>query len=125
MDIYKPYIRPNADERHLYNVARIATIILGGIVAMISYTRPGIFLNILAMATAGTAALFPIFIVPLMWRRVTPVAGFLSALVSEIVVGMTTFVIKDPLGIASGLWGLTTSISILILATLITRSRGK
>ncbi|MCS7108868.1 MAG: sodium:solute symporter family protein [Sulfolobales archaeon] len=125
VDIYKPYIRPNADERHLYNVARIATIILGGIVAMISYTRPGIFLNILAMATAGTAALFPIFIVPLMWRRVTPVAGFLSASVSEIIVGITTFVIKDPLGIASGLWGLTTSISILILATLITRSRGK
>lgn len=108
VDIYKLYIRPGADERHLYKVARAATMILGGIVALISYARPGIFLTILVMATAGTAAPFPIFIAPLIWRKVTPVAGFISALLGEIVVAVTTFIIKDLLGVASGLWGLTT-----------------
>lgn len=125
VDIYKPYIRPDADEKHLYNVARVTTILLGGVVALISYTRPGIFLTILAMATAGTAALFPIFIMPLLWRKVTPTAGFISALVGEVVVAVTTFVVKDPLGIASGLWGLITSTSLLVLVTLITGGGGR
>ncbi len=121
VDLYKPYVKPDADDKHLYNVAKAASILLGGMVALISYTRPGIFLNILSMATAGTAALFPIFVTPLIWRRVTPVAGFVSALVSEVVVALTTFVVRDPLGIASGLWGLMVSTTLLILITLLTK----
>lgn len=121
VDIYKPYVKPSADVKHLYNVARVATILLGVVVAAISYTRPGIFLTILAMATAGTAALFPIFVMPLIWHNITPIAGFISALISEVVVATTTFVVKDPLGIASGVWGLTTSTILLLLITLLTK----
>ncbi|MEM1982773.1 MAG: hypothetical protein QW596_04485 [Sulfolobales archaeon] len=39
--------------------------------------------------------------------KVTPVTVFMSSLISEIIVAVTKFVIKDPLGMVSGLWGLT------------------
>jgi len=121
VDIYKPFIKPDADERHLYHVERWFVIALGVIVALISFTRPGLFITILAMATAGTAALFPAFVAPLFWKRVTSKAALASAILGEIVVALTTFVWKNPLSIASGVWGFIVASLVLIVVSMITK----
>ncbi|MCD6114526.1 MAG: sodium:solute symporter family protein [Thermoprotei archaeon] len=121
VDIYKTFVKPEADERYLYNVERWIVIGLGVIVALISFTRPGLFLTILTMATAGTAALFPVFVAPLFWKRVTSKAALASVVVGETVVALTTYVWKNPLGIAAGAWGFTIAWLILIIVSMATK----
>ena len=121
VDIYKPFIKPDADERHLYHIERWFVIALGVVVALISFTRPGLFITILAMATAGTAALFPVLVAPLFWKRVTSKAALASAILGEITVALTTFVWKNPLGISSGAWGAIVSSLVLIIVSMATK----
>lgn len=121
VDIYKPFIKPEADEKYLYHVERWVVIALGAIVALISFTRPGLFLTILAMATSGTATLFPVFVAPLFWKRVTSKAALASAIIGEIVVALTTFVWKNPWGIVSGVWGLIVASLVLIATSIVTK----
>jgi len=119
-DIYK-LIKPEADERHLYMIERWAVIALGAIVALISFTYPALFIGILTMATSGTAVLFPAFIAPLYWERVTSKAALASVIVGEIAVALTTYVWPNPWGIVSGTWGLIVAAPTLIILSLITK----
>ncbi|RLF82210.1 sodium:solute symporter family protein [Thermococci archaeon] len=121
VDIYKTLVKPDADEKHLYHVDRAFVLIFGAICAWIAFTSPALFLNILQIATAGTAAIAPVLFAPLYWKRVTSKAALTSALAGVIVVALTTFVWKNPLGILSGVWGLIVALLVLVGGSIITK----
>ena len=121
VDIYKPYIDPKADERKLYDIERWLVLILGAIVAYICFARPALFITILAMATGGTCALFPIFVLPLFWRRANSKAALIGVIIGEIVVALTTFAYPNPLGVVSGVWGLIATLIPFVVVSLVTK----
>jgi SSS family solute:Na+ symporter len=143
-DIYRPFLRKNARDRHYVSMGRWCTLI-------------GLFVSIgtayLVMNFASimdyVQALFGFFIAPLfgtvllgmMWKRVTRAAGFWGLLAGTLSsVGMFTLMKLDPerwvrvfalsplaKGLAQdmyqALWSCVTCVVVTVLVTLVTRPR--
>jgi SSS family solute:Na+ symporter len=119
VDVYKPYFKRDADERHLYHVDRAFVLIFGVICAWIAFQKPGLFLNILQMTNSGTAAMAPVIFLPLFWEKSNAKAALTAVIVGELIVLFTTFILPNPLGILSGLWGLLGSTALFVGLSLI------
>ena len=94
-DLYKPYVRPDADERRLLRVARISALI----VMVIGILLVPVFMNfktIYAAHGAFTAAVTPPLVVTLLasvfWRRFTRVAALATLVGGMIAIGFSLFV---------------------------------
>jgi len=143
-DIYRPFLRKNAPDRHYVSMGRWCTLI--GLVISIGTAY-------LVMSFASimdyVQALFGFFIAPLfgtvllgmLWKRVTPVAGFLG-LLSGTVSSVTMFILMkvdpqrwvrvfalSPLaqGLAQdmyqALWSCVTCIVVTVLVTALTKPK--
>lgn len=120
-DIYKTYIRPEADEYKQYKAAKVATLIFGFCSVIVALMRPGLISDILALANGGVAALAPAMLGGVFWKRSTPVAALSSILAGEMVMLITTFILPNPLGIMAGLWGMGTAFIVFVAVSLCTR----
>src|SRR5690348_7002784 len=143
-DIYRPFLRKNAPDKHYVSMGRWCTLI--GLIISIgtAYLVMG-FASIMDYVQA----LFGFFIAPLfgtvllgmLWKRVTPVAGFLGLLAGT-VSSVTMFILMkldpqrwvrvfalSPLaqGLAQdmyqALWSCVTCILITVLITLVTKPK--
>ena len=120
-DIYKPYIQKEATDYQQYRVAKMAIIFFGLLSVLVALSRPGILANILALSNGGVAALAPAMLGGIFWKKSTKEAAISSILIGEVVMIVTTFIIKSPLGIMGGLWGLLTALVIFIVVSLCTK----
>lgn len=69
-DIYYRLINPNATEKHLLTVAKIATLLLAILVLIIAVNPPGLIAQITAVAFALAGnTLFPVFLLGIWWDR--------------------------------------------------------
>jgi len=79
-DIYRKRLRPYASEAELMKVARVATLLLGGLAIGIAYLVPSILDLILYAYTFGAAGMFFPMLGLLFWRRTTATGAFWSML---------------------------------------------
>ncbi len=124
-DVYKTYINKDASEYKQYQVARIATLIFGLLSVIVALMKPGLLGNILALANGGVAALAPAMLGGVYWKKSTPQAAMSSIIIGEAVMLFTTFIIKNPLGIMAGVWGLLVAFIIFVAVSLCTKPERK
>jgi cation/acetate symporter len=85
-DIYYRLINPNASERRLTLVAKIATLILALLVLVIAVNPPGLIAQITAVAFALAGnTLFPVFLLGIWWDRANKHGAIAGMLVGTII----------------------------------------
>lgn len=117
-DLYKVYIDENASEKNQYTVARIAILALGGVSIIIALMKPGLLGDLLALSNGGVAVLAPAVLGGIFWKKSNDKAAIASILVGELVLVITTFFIKSPLGFMPGFWALVTALIVFVGITL-------
>lgn len=117
-DVYKVYIDKSASEKKQYNVARIAIIILGVISIIIALLKPGMLGDLLALSNGGVAVLAPAVLGGIYWKKSSKQGAILSIVIGEIVLVVTTFIYKSPLGFMPGFWGLIVALLIFVVVSL-------
>lgn len=120
-DIYKKHINREADEYKQYRVAKLFTVILGIISIIIALQKPGLLGNILALSNSGVAALAPAMIGGVYWKGATREGALWSIIIGEIVMLLTTFVIKSPLDLMPGVWGLMVAFVVYVAVSKVTQ----
>lgn len=124
-DVYKTFINKEASEYKQYQAARIATLVFGLLSVIVALMKPGLLGNILALANGGVAALAPAMLGGVYWRKSTPQAAMSSIIIGEAAMLFTTFIVKNPLGIMAGVWGLLVALIIFITVSLNTKPEQK
>lgn len=120
-DVYKTYINKDASEYKQYQVAKIATVVVGLLSVIVALMKPGLLGNILALANGGVAALAPAMLGGVYWKKSTPQAAMSSIVIGEAVMLFTTFIVKNPLGVMAGVWGLIVAFIIFVIVSLRTK----
>jgi len=120
-DVYKTFINKEASEYKQYQVAKIGTLVFGLLSVVVALMKPGLLGNILALANGGVAALAPAMLGGVFWKKSTPQAAMSSILIGEGVMLFTTFIVKNPLGIMAGLWGLIAALIVFVAVSLCTK----
>jgi len=137
-DVYRPYIRPGASDRHYLRVARIVSLAAAGCgIALVPLFAS--FNSIYVAHGAFTASITPAMVVTIVlgiyWRRYSPRAAFWTMLGGSILVAFSLIwpgVVApfghgvDPAGgfkYTRALYGLVVSGAIAVVITFVTRSR--
>jgi len=104
-DIYEPYIKKDATDKHYLNVGKITTLVIlliGVVTSPISSMYPGIYVAIQTFLSFFQGPLFAILLLGIFWKKTTAMGG-LSALVIGIgsavlmnVFKANFFTIEDP-----------------------------
>jgi SSS family solute:Na+ symporter len=136
-DIWKPYVRPGASDKHHLLVARITSLCAAGMgLALVPVFMKGTIYEAHSMFTAAVTppVLMAVFL-GILWKRYTPAAGFATIAGGSILIGLS-FVWPDALvgpfdfGMGSGsysfmraLFGLLAAGVIGVLVTWVTSPR--
>jgi len=112
-DFYRVFIRPNASEKELLKVGRIAVIIIALVAIAIASDRDSRVLDLVSYAWAGFGASFgPVIIFSLFWSRMTAAAALCG-----MTTGALTVVIWS--GLNGGIYDLYEIIPGFVLASLV------
>lgn len=121
-DIYKKYINKQADERSMYNVARIGVLVVGFISVIFALTKPGALANLLVLSNSGVGVLVPTVIGGLYWKKATKEGALVSTVVGECLMIYMTFIHKmAPLGFSSGFWAMMVSLVLFVVVSMATK----
>lgn len=118
-DIYRKLLRPDASERSIVRVARIATLVLGVLGIGMAYLVPNVLDLILYAYTFGSAGLFFPMLGLLFWRRTTASGAFWSMLGG----GFSALVwvaLDEPFGLSASYLGWLFSLPLLVIVSLLT-----
>jgi SSS family solute:Na+ symporter len=118
-DIYKKFLRPDASERSLVRVGRIATIVLGVLSIGMAYLVPNVLKLILYAYTFGAAGLFFPMLGLLFWPRTTASGAFWSMLGGGCS-AVLWVILDEPLGVSSSYLGWLVSLPLLVIVSLAT-----
>ena len=121
-DIYKKYVKKDADEYNMYRIAKFGVLVFGLISVIFALLKPALLSDILTLANAGVGALAPSLIGALYWKRATKEGALASIVIGEIVMVLFTFILKiSPLGFGPGLWAMGISLIVFIIVSLCTK----
>jgi SSS family solute:Na+ symporter len=118
-DIYRKHLRPDADNRNLVRVARIATIVLGVLAIAIAYLVPNVLDLILYAYTFGAAGLFFPMLGLLFWPRTTATGAFWSMLAGG-GSAVAWAIAGEPFGFAASYAGWIVGFPVLVIVSLLT-----
>ncbi|MDX1517313.1 MAG: sodium/solute symporter, partial [Woeseiaceae bacterium] len=119
-DIYRKHLRPDASERQLVTIARIATLVLGTLGIAMAYLVPNVLDLILYAYTFGAAGLFFPMLALLFWPRATASGAFWSMLAGG-GTAVAWSLAGDPFGIAASWMGWILGLPVLVAVSLLTR----
>jgi len=137
-DIYRPYLRPEATDRHYLGVARgvsLAAAVCGIVLVPVFASFNSIYVAHGAFTASITPAMVVTIVLGVYWRRYTPRAAFWTMLGGSILVGFSLLwpVLVTPFGhgvdpaggfkYTRALYGLVVSGGIAVLVTFLARSR--
>ncbi|MCC3862494.1 sodium:solute symporter family protein [Pseudemcibacter aquimaris] len=119
-DIYKKYLKPDADSGDMLRVARITTIVLGVLTIGSAFLVPRVLDLILYAYTFAAAGLFFPMLGLLFWKRTTASGAFWS-IVSGGACAVIWTVLDEPYGFAASYVGWVVSLPVLIIISLNTK----
>jgi SSS family solute:Na+ symporter len=118
-DIYKKYLRPDANEQSIVRVARMATLVLGILSIGMAYLVPNVLDLILYAYTFGAAGLFFPMLGLLFWQRATASGAFWS-MIGGGTAAIVWVILDEPLAIPSSYLGWLISLPLLVVISLTT-----
>ena len=121
-DIYKRYIKKDADEKSMYNAARIGVLAMGVISVIFALTKPGALSDLLNLANSGVGVLVPTIIGGMYWKRATKAGAIASTIVGEALMVYFTFIHKmSPFGFSAGFCAMVVALVVYIVVCLATK----
>ncbi len=97
-DIYKGFIKKDADDQTILNIGRFTTIVIAAVAILIAWNPDSSVMNLVSDAWAGLGASFgPLVVMSLFWKR-TNLPGAIAGIVS----GAVTVIVWDYLPIING-----------------------
>lgn len=121
-DIYKRYIKKDADEKSMYNAARIGVLVMGVISVIFALTKPGALSDLLNLANSGVGVLVPTIIGGMYWKRATKAGAIASTIVGEALMVYFTFIHKmSPFGFSAGFCAMVVALMVYIVVCLATK----
>jgi len=111
---------PKASDMATAWTARALTFIITIICLLLSLYAPALLVFLLLVAYSFVVQFFPGTVFGYSWRRATKIGIVSGIIVGCLVVILTTFVWRDPLGIHSGIWGLAANFAVAIPISLLT-----
>lgn len=117
-DIYRKYIRPDATDKKLVQVARIAIIVFGVLAIALAYRVPNVLELILYAYTFGAAGLFFPMLGLLFWRGTTAKGAHWSMLCgggSAVIWSL----LGEPFGMAASYMGWVVGLPMLVAVSLL------
>ncbi len=118
-DIYKKRLRPQASNRSMLRVARVATVVMGVLAIGIAWLVPNVLELILYAYTFGAAGLFFPMLGLLFWRRTTAKGAFWS-MVAGGGAAVAWAAAGEPYGFASSYAGWLIGLPVLVAVSLLT-----
>jgi SSS family solute:Na+ symporter len=127
-DIYQPYIKKGASDKHYLMVGKITTLVLlvlGVITSPISNKYPGIYVAVQTFLSYFQGPIFSILLLGIFWKRTTQWGG-LAGLVVGIGVAVAlnsiegVFTIEDPFLYVSW-WSFVVGLMVTVAVSLVTR----
>lgn len=127
-DIYEPFFKKGADDKHYLFVGRMTTIVLlviGVATAPVSAQFPGIYVAVQTFLSYFQGPIFSILLLGIFWKGATQWGG-LAGLVIGIIVAVTLntvegiFTIEDPFLYVSW-WSFVVGIIVTVLVSLFTK----
>jgi solute:Na+ symporter, SSS family len=118
-DIYRKRLRPEASNRAMVRVARIATVVLGVLAIGIAWLVPNVLDLILYAYTFGAAGLFFPMLGLLFWRGTTASGAFWSMLAGG-GSAVAWAVAEEPYGFAASYSGWVIGLPVLVIVSLLT-----
>lgn len=121
-DVYKKYVKKDADEFSMYRVAKALVLVLGVVSVIVALIRPGMLSDLLNLANAGVGALAPAVVGGLYWKKSTKEAAISSIVIGEAIMITLTFILKkSPLGFSAGLWAMAVALVVFVVVSLCTK----
>lgn len=97
-DIFKGFIKKDADDKTVLNLGRITTIVIAAVAILIAWNPDSSVMTLVSDAWAGLGASFgPLVVMSLFWKR-TNLPGAVAGIVS----GALTVIVWDYLPVAGG-----------------------
>jgi solute:Na+ symporter, SSS family len=128
-DLYKPYINPNASDRHYLNMGRIATVagvLLSIVTAYIALNFTTIMNYVQVLHGMFLAPLFGTFLLGMFWKRTTGWGGF-TGLVAGTGYGLVMYLVTldDGLGasMARAFWAWIICLAVTTAVSLVTQPK--
>ncbi|WP_017754347.1 sodium:solute symporter family protein [Calidifontibacillus oryziterrae] len=120
-DVYGNFKRSSTDQMQL----RVGKIVIP-IIAILAFLFAKLELNLIAVlsvaSSAGLLVVVPAIIGAFFWKRGTAAGLLTSVMISGLmVIAFEVFKLK-PLGLASGIWGITVSVFLFIVVSLLTKA---
>ena len=118
-DIYRKRLKPEASDRELVRVARIAVIVFGILAIGLAYRVPNVLELILYAYTFGAAGLFFPMLGLLFWQRTTAKGAYWSMLCgggSAVIWSLA----GEPFGLASSYMGWIIGLPVMVIVSLLT-----
>jgi SSS family solute:Na+ symporter len=132
-DIYQPYIKNNANDKHYLMVGRITTLVLlviGVITSPISAKYPGMYVAIQTFMSYFQGPLFAILLLGIFWKRTTQWGGVFALILGigfAIYLNVTKeqhFTIEDPFLYISW-WSFVFAFIVNVTVSLVTKPHSK
>ncbi|MBN1806487.1 MAG: sodium:solute symporter family protein [Sedimentisphaerales bacterium] len=97
-DIWRPYVKPDAGDKHYLRIARITSLVAAGLgLALVPVYMKDTIYGAHAMFTAAiTPPVLMALIFGMLWKRYTPAAAFLTIVGGAVLIGMS-FIWPDAL----------------------------
>lgn len=102
IDVYKTFIKPDANVQNLPWVGRIAMIVIGVIGLVVSLTYPGMIYKMGFIALSVGIQLTPMTVGALFWKKAEKWGAFCGLVVGLTATILYLFVLKAPFGIHGG-----------------------
>jgi SSS family solute:Na+ symporter/sodium/proline symporter len=128
-DIYRRFLRPQADERHTLLISRLVVLVLG----VFAFVQVEFFPNILSAAYAAYtmygAGITPAILAAFFWRRATTAGGVASIVVGMVVTAGWKIAQRVsgqlPYGLDAQFPAIAASVATLVVVSLLTREEEK
>jgi len=123
-NIYQGWLKPDATDKEVVLVSRLAVIGFAVLGVILAYTAPAYLVYLLLVGYTGITQMFPGWVLGTVWKWITR-EGVLTGLIVGLIVGMlTVFVWPDYLGIHSIIWGLMFNLPITLIVSKLTYKGG-
>ncbi len=122
IDLYKEFFNKNATDKQSLFVGKLAIVVISAIALLMSQFTNALLVAIVTVALGGCLQMMPALIGALYWPRGTKAGAISGIIVGVLALCFTQFIVKTPLGITSGVWGLIFNSLTFVLVSLFTKA---
>ncbi|MES1929007.1 sodium:pantothenate symporter [Salinisphaera dokdonensis CL-ES53] len=118
-DLYGRYVDPQAEEHRKILVGKLVGLVAVVVLVIIAWYPPSTLYQIFVLKFELLIQAAPALVLGLYWSRLNSRAVFIGMLAGTLLASTMTFAGWKPLGVFSGLWGLSLNVAVCVIGSLL------